>query len=87
MKVKIENSKMFANQVIKLSELLEINKTIEKLAEKAYNSGIMDTEDIIHGDYMHAKAVLSAILEHLARSINPLSNEGEKIKKNLQHLI
>lgn len=83
----INNSKEFRLQVDVLLEKNNVHETILNLAEKAYNSGCMNTENIQGDDFSSAKAVLSAIFDKLSDEFKPFSNELRNTTNNLKKII
>ena len=83
----IKNSKEFREQINTLLVALDTNKTILDLAEKAYNSGGMETECIESNDFSTAKAVLCAIFDKMSNDIKPFSSEFRKTAENLKKII
>lgn len=84
---KINNSKEFRDQINTLLVALDTNKTILDLAEKAYNSGGMETENIDSNDFGIAKAVLCAIFHKMSNDIKPFSSELRDTANNLKKII
>jgi hypothetical protein len=84
---KINNSKDFRKQVNELLVSLNINEEILKLAEKAYNSGGMDTEDIDSNDFRLAKAALCAIFNKLSIQLTPFGADTRSTAENLKKII
>jgi hypothetical protein len=83
----IKNSTEFRTQVDVLLEKNEVHKTILDLAEKAYKSGGMETENIEHDDFSSAKAVLCAIFSKLSYEFKPFSKDLKDTAENLKSFI
>ena len=63
----------------------EIESSLRKLSEKAYNSGALPVDEMQEGDHSWAKIVLYAALDTIAWNIRPSDaisfEESEKLKK------
>lgn len=83
----IKNSTEFRTHVDVLLERNEVHKTILDLAEKAFKSGGMETENIDSDDFSSAKAVLCAIFDKLSNEFRPFSKDLRHTSENLKKFI
>jgi hypothetical protein len=83
----IKNSTEFITHVDVLLERSEVHKTILDLAEKAYKSGGMETENIEPEDFSSAKTVLCAIFSKLSDEFKPFSKDLRHTAENLKKFI
>lgn len=60
---------------------------INKLIQKAINSGAIDVQAIDTNDYTQAKALAYVICKSLSENLRPLSKEGKKEVSNLEKFI
>lgn len=84
---KVENGKIFAQQVSKLIEQSGMIEEIERLAEMAYNSGALDTDKIIVDDFSYPKVVLCAVLKSMSFQYAPLSDNLKDDLENLSRFV
>ena len=84
---KTANGKEFAEKVSQLMEVTEMNKLILKMAEKAYNSGAIDTENITDDSFIYPKVVLSAILENLFYEYRTMTEQYREEMRNVMKFI
>jgi len=79
---------MTKNDLIKLTTVyIKSNMNLERLIERAVNSGCIDVDSIGSNDFAEIRAISHAVLSETTDNFSPLTTEGRKESENIQKFL